>query len=482
MRPIWPKPSSTISTRAGSVTVDPALRFRGAVAVDHDGDVELRRALRDRHHVDPARCQRGEDAGRDAGRPRHAEAHHRHRGDAVAQVHAVDLAPGDLVAELVQQRGARLARGRIRDAEADRVLGGGLRDERHRDAARLERGEGPRGDAGHAEHAVPGDGDEGLARGRGERLHREPRGAHALRDLGPRRARIGERPDEEGDAPPRERDEGARVEHLGAVVGELGRLAGVHRGHHARIRHDPRVGGEEPGHVLPEGDARGAERAGDERGGQVRAPPAERSDLPVGRGADEAGDDGHDAPRDQRRQQSLRRPVGPLVVRRRLPEVRVRAHDLRRLDVPPPRARRPERRRHQARAQPLAARGDEVAGARRQVAEEAEPGGHRLELVALGRDAGEQLRAGRPRRHRRARRLRVLAPQLRDELRDRPRVAGLRPGGDREQRVRRAGHGRDDDHGRLGAVGADDSDRVTDRGSVGQRSPAELVDVRGASG
>ena len=65
-----------------------------------------------------------------------------------------------------------------------------------------------------------------------------------------------------------------------------------------------------------------------------------------------------------------------------------------------------------------------------------------------------------------------------------PRALPLAPRGvprDREQRIGGAGdRGHDLDRG-LSAVASDDADGITDRGGVGQRSPAELVDVRGAS-
>ena len=93
-----------------------------------------------------------------------------------------------------------------------------------------------------------------------------------------------------------EGDERARVQDLGAEVGDLRRLAVVHLREQPRVGHRSRVGGQDPGHVLPQHDARRAERAGEKRRGQVGAAAAERRDGAVGARADEAGHDrGHAA-------------------------------------------------------------------------------------------------------------------------------------------------------------------------------------------
>ena len=72
----------------------------------------------------------------------------------------------DLRLELALEALARVGRRGLGHAEADRMLRRGLRDERDRDLAAVQRGEGPRGDARNAEHPVAGDGDERLARSR----------------------------------------------------------------------------------------------------------------------------------------------------------------------------------------------------------------------------------------------------------------------------------------------------------------------------
>jgi hypothetical protein len=178
----------------------------------------------------------------------------------------------------------------------------------------VQRREGARRDARHAQHAVAGDGDQRLAAGRGERLHRVPPRADPLGDLGAGGVGVGERTDEDGDSPPRLRNQRPRVEHLGAVVGQLGRLAGVELRDDPRVGHHPRIGGEQTRHVLPERDPLRAEGAAEQRGGEVGAPPAQRRELAFGRRADEAGHHRDDAPLEQRQQGALDAPVGARVV------------------------------------------------------------------------------------------------------------------------------------------------------------------------
>ena len=80
---------------------------------------------------------------------------------------------------------SRLSRASVAEglghAEADRMLGRRLRDQRDRDLPRVQRVEGAGRDAGHAEHAAAGDGHERLPAGGGERLDREARAAPPAR-------------------------------------------------------------------------------------------------------------------------------------------------------------------------------------------------------------------------------------------------------------------------------------------------------------
>ena len=85
-----------------------------------------------------------------------------------------------------------------------------------------------------------------------ERLDRIAIERAARRDLRPggrRRRRTAARtPGSSG----RRRDQRARVQHLGAEVRQLRRLADVQLRDHPGVRHDPRVGGQQPRDVLPE--------------------------------------------------------------------------------------------------------------------------------------------------------------------------------------------------------------------------------------
>ena len=134
------------------------------------------------------------------------------------------------------------------------------------------------------------------------------------------------------------------------------------------------------------------------------------------------------------------------------------------------------------RAEPLAARDDVVAGARRELAQQAQalapaPRAPRT-LGDDGQDVGPVPAAG----EQRARHLRVAAAQAGDQGRDGARVAAsglLRHG---QERVGGPRHGGDDHDGRLGAMAADDVDGVADRGGIGQRRTAELVNVRCSAG
>ena len=78
----------------------------------------------------------------------------------------------------------------------------------------------------------------------------------------------------------------------------------------ARVRHDARVGGEHTRHVLPERDLPRAQRAGEQRGREVRAATPQRDRLSVRSGAEEAGNDGDDAAGEQRAEHAARAALG----------------------------------------------------------------------------------------------------------------------------------------------------------------------------
>jgi hypothetical protein len=272
------------------------------------------------------------------------------------------------------------------------------------------------------------------------------------------------------------------VKHLGPVVGQLGRLARVELRDDSRVRDYPRVGREQPRHVLPERNPRRAEAAGEERRGQVRAPAAQRGDLAVRRGADEPGNHRDDAPRKQRRQHPLDRAVGPGEVRRRLAEGRVGMDDLRGVHVSRVAALCLQHRLHQPRAHPLAPRHQVVHGARRKLAQQPEALGQRLQLFEDVADVGEHVGPQPAGRQQRAGHLGVTGAELRDEGRDGARVAAPGLVGHAEQRVRGARHRGDHHDGGLLAMPADDLDRVANGSGIGQRCAAELVHVGRSAG
>jgi hypothetical protein len=144
----------------------------------------------------------------------------------------------------------------------------------------------------------------------------------------------------------------------------------VELGDDAGVGHHPRIGREEPRHVLPQRHPRGAERPSEQGRGEIRAAAAERRDLAVGRGADEPRDHRNDTAGEQGHEGPLHAPVGAREVRGGPSERAVGVDEIEGVDVLCLGARRLERRGHQARAQPLAARGEVVGGAGRELAEQ----------------------------------------------------------------------------------------------------------------
>jgi hypothetical protein len=335
---------------------------------------------------------------------------------------------------------------------------------------RLERA---RRHAGHSHQALAGDGDECLAADGGERLHRVVGERLARRDLGARALRVHERAHVERDPRAVERDERARVQHLGTEVGHLGSLAVVELGQQARVGHGARIGGQDAGDVLPQHDARGAERAGEQCRGEIGAAAAERRDGAVGPRADEARHDGRDSTAKQRQQQRPRLAPRGGEVGRCAAVAAVRRHELRRVDAHRAPAGGVERRGDYGARGPLAPRHQRVARPRRQVRERRHGVGDLLVLAGLCVGRSHELDARRPARHERRRQLAMASAERGGDGRRRGRIA--RHGAPRavEQRVGDAGERRHHDHERP-AVGLDQRDGVTDGGRVGDRRSAEL--------
>ena len=106
------------------------------------------------------------------GRAGHAVADHGNHRQPGPRGDAVDGAGGDLGGEGLAQAGHGAIGLRFRHGEADRAFRRGLEDRRHRQPLGVDRGEGARGDAVHADHALAGHGDHGLEGQHRHRLHR----------------------------------------------------------------------------------------------------------------------------------------------------------------------------------------------------------------------------------------------------------------------------------------------------------------------
>ena len=223
--------------------------------------------------------------------------------------------------------------------------------------------------------------------------------------------------------------------------------------------------------------------AGEQRGGEVRAAAAQRGHLAVGRGADEAGHDRDDAAREQRQRacagrcRSVRAKSGAAWPN--APSVWTRSRASTYFAFVPAAS---SAAGDQARAQPLAARGEVVGGARGELAQQPQALRQGLELLEHVADVGQHVRAAAARRQERPRHLGVPRPQPGDERRDGARLAGSGLLGHAKQRVGRPRHRGDDHDGGLLGVAADDVDGVADGGGVGQRRTAELVHVRRSAG
>ena len=281
----------------------------------------------------------------------------------------------------------------------------------------------------------------------------------------------------EGDAAPVEGDERPRVQHLGAEVGDLRGLAVVHLREEARVGHRPGVGGEDPGHVLPEHDARRAERAGEQRRGQVGAAAAEGGDGAVGAGSQEAGHDRGDAALQERREEPPRVLSRGGEVGGGAAVTAVGRDDLRRVHALGAATGRVQGRGHDRARGALPAGDEGVAGPVGEVGE----GGHRVRdlavLAGLRVGGGEKASPRRSRRDERVREVAVAAEERGGGGGGRLGLAGDGAAGAVEEEVGHAGEGGDHDHERA-AVRADERHRVAHGRRVGERRPAELPDLQ----
>ena len=254
---------------------------------------------------------------------------------------------------------------------------------------------------------------------------------------------------------------------------------------HARVGHHARVGGQQAGHVLPQADLDGAERAAEQRRGQIGAAATERSDrarlaalVAVGarRRAQEAGNDRHDARHQQRAQDLARGEIREHEVRRRATEGSVGDHHVDGIDVAGARAGGVERRCHQTRRQPLAAREHEVAGARGELAEHEQTAQQAVELVEGAVELVDDLLSRRAWRHQPLCELAVASAQRAGVLLEIRGFSGDGAAGKAQQCVGNARRRRHDDCSRRLAR-PDDGDGVLVRRRVRERRAPELVDL-----
>src|SRR5206468_11626723 len=104
-----------------------AQRARRLLLVDDDGDVALRRALRDGADVDAGAAQSIEQLGGDAGRAGHRVAHHREDAAVARHVYALDLTLPQLALERLTDDRRGALRLPLLESEADGMLGAALR-------------------------------------------------------------------------------------------------------------------------------------------------------------------------------------------------------------------------------------------------------------------------------------------------------------------------------------------------------------------
>ena len=204
-------------------------------------------------------------------------------------------------------------------------------------------------------------------------------------NLGTRRAGLGKWPHVHRDGLALHRDERAGVQHLGAVVGQLRRLAHVQLRDHARVGHHARVGGEQTRHVLPQSHPAGIQRAAKQRGGQIRAAAAqgnERRRLPVllVPSTQKTRHHRHHAARHERPQPIAHGRIGAREVGRGAAKRTVGVNHFQRIHDLCLHTLGAQHRTEDLRAQALATRHHQIAGARGQLAQGNQAAGQHLEL------------------------------------------------------------------------------------------------------
>ncbi len=272
------------------------------------------------------------------------------------------------------------------------------------------------------------------------------------------------------------------MQHLGAVIRQLRRFANVDLRHHARVRHDSGVRGEQTRDVFPQRYLAGSQDARQEGRGQVGPAAPQSRDLAVGRGAEKARHDGDCTGRQHRLERAARAPHGAAQVRGGVAERAVGLDHVRRVHVGGGTAARFERGGEQLGRESFAPRHEVIDRAGCDLAQHPEPTRELLELDERRVDAGDQLVEPGATRHQGARGLGVPGAKRRGAAAHLRGVAARCAGRAIEQGIGHAAHRRYD-HDLWGrAVGDHDLHGVRDAGGVRERRAAELVDVWGGGG
>jgi hypothetical protein len=277
------------------------------------------------------------------------------------------------------------------------------------------------------------------------------------------------------DASAGDRDQRAWVQDFRAVVRDFAGLAMVQLRNQPGIGHQPRISGQDAGDVFPQHHPPGVQCPGKEGRGQIGAAPPHRRDAAIGGAADEAGDDDDGAGGELRAQQPAGAAGGFRLIGGRRSVVLVSGDHIECVDIQRPPAGTAEGRRENLRGHALAAGDQPIAGARRQIVEQAHGGAQIAILPGRRIDQGEQLAPDRPRRNQRAYHFAVSAQERRGGLAHVRAPPGQRLRGPLEQQVGNARQ-RGRDHDERPVMLGNQRRRLLDLLGGGQRGAPELPD------
>ena len=219
-------------------------------------DVELRRSLGDRVHIDAARAQDGKQSPRDARCVPHRLTDDGDDREPFLHDEVVEDSDRALESELVFHATACPRESRRIDRKADRVLTRGLADEDYAHAVAGQRLKEPPRDSGHPHHAVSLQAQQRDVVDRRDPTHR-PRGQwlRILAHQGPLAIQVERVADEEGNAALTCRMDRRRMDDLGAEVGKLHEFVVRELGQRERVRHQSGIGAHHAIDVRPDLEA-----------------------------------------------------------------------------------------------------------------------------------------------------------------------------------------------------------------------------------